>query len=152
MLRPLRKGRPAKCRFKPAKGKRRMQEPQDTEGRPSAAGVTRDLALRIAQARREREREDNRASQDHSRQMSGLARGMRIGTEFVAAIMVGTGLGYLIDLGLGSSPWGMLILLLVGFAAGVFNVIRVVTEMNAASPPPPGSDMGPEPDEEERID
>jgi ATP synthase protein I len=127
-----------------------MQEPQETKGRPSAAGVTRDLASRIAQAKRERDREDNRASADHSQQTSGLARGMRIGSEFVAAILVGTGIGYLIDLGLGTSPWGLLILLLVGFAAGVFNVIRVVTEMNAVSPPPPGSDLGPEPDEEER--
>jgi ATP synthase protein I len=129
-----------------------MQEPQDTEGRSSAAGARRDLALRIAQARRERERGDNRASQDHSKQMSGLARGMRIGTEFVAAIMVGTGIGYLIDLGLGSSPWGMLILLMVGFAAGILNVIRVVTEMNAASPPPPGSPEEPATEQEKRTE
>ena len=93
-----------------------MQEPQDTKGRNSAAGVTRDLASRIAQAKRERDREDNRASANHSQQTSGLARGMRIGTEFIAAILVGLGLGYLIDLGLGTSPWGLLILLLVGFA------------------------------------
>ena len=128
-----------------------MQEPQDTEGRQSAAGVTRELASRIAQAKRERDLGVNRASADNSHQMTGLARGMRIGTEFIAAILVGLGLGYLIDLGLGTSPWGLLILLLVGFAAGIFNVIRVVTEMNAASPPP-GSDLGPEPDEQERID
>jgi len=79
--------------------------------------------------------------------MSGLARGLRIGSEFVAAILVGTGLGYLVDLGLNTSPWGLLILFMVGFAAGIRNVIRAVTEMNAAasSPPPPdapGRDAG----------
>jgi ATP synthase protein I len=84
--------------------------------------------------------------------MSGLARGMRIGTEFIAAILVGAGLGYLIDLGLGTSPWGLLILLLMGFAAGILNVIRVVAEMNAATPAPKGSDMGPDADDEERTE
>ena len=128
-----------------------MVKPQDTEGQPdSAKGVTRNLASRIASAKREREIEDNRASRQASPEMTGLARGMRIGTEFIAAILVGAGIGYLIDLGLGTSPWGMLILLLVGFAAGILNVIRVVAEMNAASPAPPGSDLGPDADDEER--
>jgi len=64
---------------------------------------------------------------------------MRIGTEFIAAILVGTGIGYLIDLGLGTSPWGLLIMFLVGFAAGILNVTRVVAQMNAASSPSPAS-------------
>jgi ATP synthase protein I len=81
--------------------------------------------------------------------MSGLARGMRIGTEFIAAILVGAVLGFAIDQVAGTGPWGMLALLLLGFSAGILNVIRVVTEMNAASPAPPGSDLGPEPEQEE---
>jgi ATP synthase protein I len=129
---------------KPAQGSKRMAKPQDTEGRPdNVREVTRDLASRIASAKRERDIEDNRASRDASPEMSGMARGMRIGTEFIAAILVGAGFGYLIDLGLGTSPWGLLIMLLVGFAAGILNVTRVVAQMNAASPPPPGSDLGP---------
>ncbi len=128
-----------------------MKKPQGAnEPEHSARGVTHDLASRIALAKRERDIEDNRASKDASRDMTGLARGMRIGTEFIAAILVGAGIGYLIDLGLGTSPWGMLILLMVGFAAGILNVIRVVTEMNAASPAPPGSDLGPDAEDEER--
>ncbi|ODT47533.1 MAG: hypothetical protein BGO80_15020 [Devosia sp. 63-57] len=82
--------------------------------------------------------------------MTGLARGLRIGTEFIAAVLVGAGIGYLIDFGLGTSPWGLLILLLMGFAAGILNVIRVVTEMNAASPAPKGADLGPDAEDEER--
>ena len=121
-----------------------MTKPQDTEGRPENTGeATRDLASRIAFAKREREAEDNRASADNSREMTGLARGMRIGTEFIAAIVVGTLIGYFIDLGLGSSPWGMLIMLLVGFAAGIRNVTRVVMQMNAASSVPSESESGP---------
>jgi len=131
----------------------RMTIPPNDKGQPeNAREATRDLASRIASAKRERIVEDNRASRDASPEMSGLARGLRIGTEFIAAVLVGAGLGYLIDLGLGTSPWGLLILLLMGFAAGILNVIRVVAEMNAATPAPPGSDLGPDADDEERND
>ncbi|MBD8065485.1 AtpZ/AtpI family protein [Devosia sp. PTR5] len=130
-----------------------MTIPPDDRGQPKSADeATRDLASRIASAKRERMAEDNRASRDASPEMSGLARGMRIGTEFIAAVLVGAGIGYLIDLGLGTSPWGLLILLLMGFAAGILNVIRVVAEMNAATPAPPGSDLGPDAEDEERND
>src|SRR5690606_602183 len=128
-----------------------MTIPPDDQGQPdSAKGVTRDLASRIASAKREREIEDNRASKDASPERSGLARGMRIGTEFSSAVRVGALIGYLIDLGLGTSPWGLLIMLMLGFAAGILNVIRVVAEMNAASPAPAGSDLGPDADDDER--
>ena len=66
--------------------------------------------------------------------MSALARGLRIGAEFVAAILVGSAIGYVIDLGLGTAPWGLLIMLMVGFAAGILNVTRVVAEFNARKP------------------
>ncbi|HLV83638.1 MAG TPA: AtpZ/AtpI family protein [Devosia sp.] len=125
----------------------------DSQGQPdNVNGVTHDLASRIASAKRDRDIEDNRASAEASPAMSGMARGMRIGTEFIAAILVGAIIGYLIDLGLGTSPWGLLIMLLVGFAAGILNVTRVVAQMNAASPAPPGSDLGPGEDGEDNND
>lgn len=129
-----------------------MAKPHDNQGpQDGAQEVTRDLASRIASAKRERYSEDNKTSGQASPEMTGLARGLRIGTEFIAAILVGAVIGYLIDLGLGTSPWGLLIMLLMGFAAGILNVTRVVAQMNAASPAPPGSDMGPdEQDEDER--
>jgi len=121
-----------------------MSKPQDTDGLPdSAKGVTRDIASRIASAKRERQLEANRAS-GGGPDNTGMARGLRLGSEFAAAILVGTGIGYLADLGLGTSPWGLLIMLLVGFAAGVLNVIRAVTEMNAEAQASPASGTGPD--------
>jgi len=67
---------------------------------------------------------------------SALARGFRLSTEFVAAVLGGALLGWLIDRGLGTSPWGFIVLLLLGFAAGVVNVIR------AAGVPPGGAPGG----------
>jgi len=55
---------------------------------------------------------------------SAFARGFRLSTELVAGVVVGAILGWLIDRWLGISPWGLIVLLLLGFAAGVLNVIR----------------------------
>jgi F0F1-type ATP synthase assembly protein I len=48
----------------------------------------------------------------------------RLGTEFVAAVLVGGGFGYLIDRLLGTLPFGLIIMLLAGFAAGILNMAR----------------------------
>jgi len=76
--------------------------------------------------------------------MSGMGRGLRLGSEFAAAILVGAGMGYLLDQWLGTSPWLMLILLLLGFAAGVLNVIRSAKQMNEAATLPTGAPAAPE--------
>jgi ATP synthase protein I len=55
---------------------------------------------------------------------SAMARGFRLSTELVAGVLVGAGLGWLIDRWLGTSPLGLIVLLLLGFAAGVLNVMR----------------------------
>jgi len=55
---------------------------------------------------------------------TAMARGLRLSSELVAAVLVGAGLGWLIDRGLGISPWGLIVFLLLGFAAGVINVMR----------------------------
>jgi ATP synthase protein I len=55
---------------------------------------------------------------------SAIARGFRLSTELVAAVLVGAALGWVVDRWLGISPWGMIVFLLLGFAAGVLNVMR----------------------------
>jgi ATP synthase protein I len=64
---------------------------------------------------------------------SGFARGFRLSTELVAGVLVGALIGWLLDRWLGISPWGLIVFLLLGFAAGVLNVMRaagVVRERN----------------------
>jgi ATP synthase protein I len=70
---------------------------------------------------------------------SAMARGFRLSTELVAAVLVGAGLGWLLDKGLGISPWGMIVFLLLGFAAGVLNVMRAAGVVDTNPSPPPGS-------------
>lgn len=128
--------------------KARETKRPEHDGKPGS--VTSGLAARIARAQGERKVSAERAHAGASRDMTGMSRGLRLGSEFVAAILVGAGIGYLLDLWLGTSPWVMLVMLLIGFAAGVLNVARSASEMNKAAPPPPlGSDLGPGDDEED---
>jgi len=55
---------------------------------------------------------------------SALARGFRLSSELIAGVLVGAGIGWLIDRWVGSLPWGMFVFALLGFTAGVLNVIR----------------------------
>ena len=55
---------------------------------------------------------------------SAFARGFRLSSEMVGGVLVGAGLGWLLDRWLGTSPWGLIVFLLLGFAAGILNVMR----------------------------
>jgi ATP synthase protein I len=70
---------------------------------------------------------------------SAIARGFRLSTELVAAVLVGAAIGWLIDRWLGISPWGMILFLLLGFAAGVLNVMRAAGVAPTNTLGPPGS-------------
>ena len=75
-------------------------------------------------ARQRAEDPSNDASENRAATASGYARGFRLSSELVAGVVVGAGLGWLIDRLLGVAPWGLIVFLLLGFAAGVLNVMR----------------------------
>lgn len=64
------------------------------------------------------------ARPEHMGSGAGMAAALRLSSEFVAAIMVGAAIGWLIDGLAGTSPWGMIVFLLLGFCAGIMNVLR----------------------------
>jgi ATP synthase protein I len=76
--------------------------------------------LEHSSARRSPDGSASRTATDHS----GFARGFRLSSELVAGVLVGSGIGWLIDKGLGTLPWGMFVFAMLGFAAGVWNVMR----------------------------
>ena len=60
-------------------------------------------------------------------------RAFRLSTEFVAGIIAGAGLGWGVDKLLGTSPWGFILCFMLGFGAGLFNVIKAA---GVATPKP----------------
>ncbi|MFA6264851.1 MAG: AtpZ/AtpI family protein [Pseudolabrys sp.] len=114
------------------RGKEDHKRPSDDEAALSAR--LERLGERIASANRHPEQDDDAQSNAKAANAaSAYARGFRMSTELVAGVLVGGGLGWLLDRWLGISPWGLIVLLLLGFAAGVLNVMRaagVVSEQS----------------------
>ncbi|HEU5094376.1 MAG TPA: AtpZ/AtpI family protein [Reyranella sp.] len=127
-----------------------MSEPRDDE-RPETGSAgrraTADLEARIARARAQRPVETG-TGQPHRETANGLSIAWRLMSEFVAAVIVGAGLGYLADMFLPTRPWGLIVMLLLGFAAGVLNVIRAAKEMNKATAVPAGTPAVPDDDDD----
>ena len=53
-----------------------------------------------------------------------MAVGFRLSSELIAGVVVGAGIGWGLDRLLSISPWGLIVFVLLGFVAGVVNVIR----------------------------
>lgn len=88
------------------------------------------LAANLAQLRKKPKRGQD-GEGDPGRQGWGAA--VKVSSEFIAGITVGAILGFGFDSYFGTSPWGLIVLLLLGFAAGVLNVLRTVGKV--AKPP-----------------
>jgi ATP synthase protein I len=69
---------------------------------------------------------------DNAAMQQGVGLGLRIGIEFVVAVVVATGLGWAIDRWLGTRPWGTIVLFFLGVGAGMLSVYRAVTGIKMA--------------------
>jgi ATP synthase protein I len=94
-------------------------EPPDDEAALSAR--LQRLGKRLAQANPPSE---NGSGPRQTADPSAIARGFRLSAELVAGVVVGAMIGWLLDRWLGISPWGLIVFLLLGFVAGVLNVMR----------------------------
>ena len=87
-----------------------------------------ELGERLDRVRSQRDSEMN-AGADAEQRGRGMAYGMRMAAELVAAVLVGGVIGWSLDWVLGSRPWLFLVFFLLGFAAGVLNVMRAYERM-----------------------
>ena len=66
-------------------------------------------------------------SNESSSSQLGIA--FKMSTEMVAAVVVGTIIGFILDNWFGTKPWLILIFFFVGVVAGILNVIRSAKSM-----------------------
>jgi ATP synthase protein I len=104
-------------------------EPQEGPGLPEDARLT-SLDQRLRRAQQKEAVRTGIAKPD-----ANYRQGMRILGELIGAPFGGAVIGFVLDRWLGTKPWLLLVLLILGFGVGIRNVIRM-------SKTPPGSGPG----------
>lgn len=100
-----------------------------------------DLGARIARAKSAQENlEKKQRQQEAASGVSAGALALRYGAEFGASVFVGIMIGLGIDHFLGTRPWGLLIMMCFGLAAGILGVIRAYKELTDAANPAMSAD------------
>jgi ATP synthase protein I len=64
------------------------------------------------------------SSEDQAARARGMALGFRLSSELIAGVVVGAAIGWGFDRLLSTSPFGLIVFFLLGFIAGVVNVVR----------------------------
>ena len=67
--------------------------------------------------------------QNSEKKGSFMGNAFKLGTELVAAVGVGTIIGFILDSWFGTKPWLIIIFFFLGAAAGILNVIRAANRM-----------------------
>ncbi len=98
----------------------------------------RELKARLEQLSRsleqKRDTPQEQATQDSNVTRTGQAMslGFRVLSEFVAGVVVGGFLGWQLDSWLGIQPFGLITFLMLGTAAGFWNVYRIAAKMGSS--------------------
>src|SRR6266487_2862738 len=78
----------------------------------------------IRDSRKIRTDQPGSESGDGAARASAMARGFRLSSELIAGVIVGAVIGWGFDRLLSTSPFGLIVFFLLGFVAGVVNVVR----------------------------
>jgi ATP synthase protein I len=91
-----------------------------------------ELDARLKKAREGQDARDAGSGGYDRASQRPMAIAFRIGSELVAAMIVGVGGGLLLDRWLGTAPWGMIVMFFLGSAAGILNVYRAINGLGIA--------------------
>jgi ATP synthase protein I len=108
-----------------------MTEPD--KGDPGRDSIS--FEKRLEAARKKQGMDPTPADSVGNTQASAMGVGVRVGVELVAAMVVGVGIGWYLDHWLHTSPLFLVVFVLLGGAAGVANVWRM---MGPKPQSPPG--------------
>ena len=112
--------------------------------RPEVAELALKTAKPSASGRRKSARSSMRFNRKSAatcrpigRQASQSAYGpaFKFAGELLVGVVVGGGLGWALDKQFGTAPWLMVLLVILGFAAGLLNVVRAAQQAQAKNEP-----------------
>ena len=66
---------------------------------------------------------------DSEKRGSYMGNAFKLGTELVAAVAVGTIIGFILDSWFDTKPWLIIMFFFLGAAAGILNVIRTANQL-----------------------
>lgn len=103
--------------------------PRDGRGEQAGSTAGDDLSKRLERLGAELDARAPQARDDEvptSRSSDASAMGLafRLSAEFVAGVLAGGGIGWLVDRLAGIAPWGLIVCLILGFCAGMLNLLR----------------------------
>ncbi len=88
--------------------------------------IPEDFKTRLKIAKKKLKKQIN---SDDVKKGSFMGGAFKIGTELVAAVAVGTIIGFILDSWFDTKPWLIIIFFFLGTAAGILNVIRTANRM-----------------------
>jgi ATP synthase protein I len=68
-------------------------------------------------------------------QQSAYGPAFKFAGELIVGVVVGGGIGWALDKQFGTAPWLMIVLVILGFAAGLLNVVRAAQRAQAQNEP-----------------
>ena len=86
----------------------------------------KDFKTRLKIAKKEMSKNE---PEDDNKKGVFMGSAFRLGTELVAAVAVGTIIGFILDNWFGTKPWFIITFFFIGVSAGILNVIRVAKNM-----------------------
>jgi ATP synthase protein I len=108
------------------------------EGEKPAGSGDADLSARLKSldARLDKATADRReaaATRTRSKSDStALGQAFRFSAEFVSGVAAGGIVGWIVDRLAGTSPWGLIVCLILGFCAGMLNLLRAAGVVKTA--------------------
>jgi ATP synthase protein I len=87
----------------------------------------KDFKTRLKIAKKKLKKHSNNLNNKENSSFMGSA--FKLGTELVAAVAVGTIIGFILDNWFDTKPWLMIFFFFLGSVAGILNVIKVAKRM-----------------------
>ena len=88
--------------------------------------ISEDFKTRLKIAKSKIEKQIN---SDTEKKGTFMGSAFKLGTELVAAVAVGTIIGFILDSWFDTKPWLIIVFFFLGTAAGILNVIRTANRM-----------------------